>query len=328
MILKYGESWLSKSSAFVFPPIATSTMLLFATPITNTAEVFFASANPVLTNVQINDGTGWVPLTSVTNQPLNSTRVVELKGDMRPDATQNNSNIEGTRYLFKNNTNLLGVNDLSFINPKGNINYCYLQMFYGCTSLIYAPVLPGGTAMDFCYISMFEGCSSLVVAPVLPATIVKYDAYGGMFKNCTSLLRAPELNGTIQDSTNYVSMFEGCTSLIYAPDLPETRAVYRIYERMFKDCTSLVNGPKIASTSAGASSVDWCGNMFEGCTSLQNLEVAFTAWPSTGSGITKIEGIQNWVKNVPTGGTFKKPASLPATYGDYFIPTGWTAINK
>ena len=34
-------------------------------------------------------------------------------------------------------------------------------MFYGCTHLTKAPVLPAATLVKYCYANMFRGCSSL-----------------------------------------------------------------------------------------------------------------------------------------------------------------------
>lgn len=50
-------------------------------------------------------------------------------------------------------------------------------------------VLAGGEPQmaDFCYDNMFYGCTSLVTAPELPATTLADYCYSGMFCNCTSL---------------------------------------------------------------------------------------------------------------------------------------------
>jgi len=40
-------------------------------------------------------------------------------------------------------------------------NYCYNYMFYDCTSLTTAPVLPATTLISDCYRYMFYGCRSL-----------------------------------------------------------------------------------------------------------------------------------------------------------------------
>ena len=39
--------------------------------------------------------------------------------------------------------------------------YCYSNMFYGCTALTQAPALPATTLVDNCYYYMFYGCSKI-----------------------------------------------------------------------------------------------------------------------------------------------------------------------
>ena len=56
--------------------------------------------------------------------------------------------------------------------------------------------------------------------------------------------------------------------------------------------------------------------MFNGCTSLSSVEVAFTTWTS---GAT-----DNWLSGVAASGTFTCPDELPDTRGASNIPEGWT----
>ena len=58
--------------------------------------------------------------------------------------------------------------------------------------------------------------------------------------------------------------------------------------------------------------------MFNGCTSLSSLKVAFTAW----GGQTR-----NWLNRVAASGTFTCPAELPDTRGVNNIPEGWTKVD-
>ena len=90
------------------------------------------------------------------------------------------------RLLFTNNVALLSAENL--ILPATTLtDYCYSNMFGGCTSLTEAPVLPATTLADNCYNSMFYNCTSLTTAPVLPATTLTQDCYNTMFYNCTRL---------------------------------------------------------------------------------------------------------------------------------------------
>ena len=66
-------------------------------------------------------------------------------------------------------------------------NFCFHEMFYGCTSLVNAPALPATTLANYCYYCMFEGCTSLTTAPTLPATTLANYCYYCMFEGCTKL---------------------------------------------------------------------------------------------------------------------------------------------
>ena len=90
---------------------------------------------------------------------------------------------------------------------------CYSGMFYDCTSLTQAPVLPATTLADECYQGMFSGCTSLTQAPVLPATTLADRCYLGMFSGCTSLTQAPVLPATTLADECYQGMFYNCTFL-------------------------------------------------------------------------------------------------------------------
>ena len=144
--------------------------------------------------------------------------------------------------------------------------YCYSYMFYGCTSLTTAPELPATTLANYCYHSMFSKCTSLTTAPELPATTLASNCYSSMFLNCISLTTGPSiLPATTLARYCYLSMFYGCTSLTTAPELPATTLARDCYSSMFQGCTSLTTAPELPATTLAIS----CYNsMFLGCTSL------------------------------------------------------------
>ncbi len=100
-------------------------------------------------------------------------------------------------------------------------SWWYSVMFYGCSSLTQAPLLPATTLADNCYSGTFDGCS-LTQAPALPAMTLAEYCYSNMFKGCTSLTQAPVLPATTLAKNCYSYMFNGCTSLTQAPSLPAT----------------------------------------------------------------------------------------------------------
>ena len=82
------------------------------------------------------------------------------------------------------------------LKKKTMSQFCFANLFYQCTSLKTAPLLPATTLADGCYKEMFRGCTSLTKAPDLPATTLVVRCYTSMFSGCTSLIKAPELYAT------------------------------------------------------------------------------------------------------------------------------------
>jgi len=174
------------------------------------------------------------------------------------------------------------------VNSTGNIqsmlnysdsctNYCYFNMFNGCSGLLTAPELPASGLAKYCYSNMFKDCTSLTQAPELPASTLANYCYMNMFYNCINLLTTPELPATTIRGGAYYSMFNGCSKLetikIENMDIIGGESCVG----MFSGCTSLTgvtnfNVSKIGSTG--------CINMFRNCTSLSSVnnfkEITFT----------------------------------------------------
>ena len=170
------------------------------------------------------------------------------------------------KKLFYGNNHIVNHPTKTLVLPATTLTeYCYYQMFYGCTSLTTAPTLPAETLSPYCYGGIFYGCTSLTTAPSLPAETLASYCYFEMFRGCTNLTTAPSLPAKTLAPYCYRGMFYGCMSLTTAPTLPaETLATYCYYE-MFRGCTSLTTAPALPATTL----VDYCyTHMFNGCTSL------------------------------------------------------------
>ena len=91
--------------------------------------------------------------------------------------------VEGNVMSLLYNDNFSGQTSLSGYNDV------FPNLFYDCTNLTSAEnmVLPATTLTDYCYYQMFCGCTSLTTAPTLPATTLTESCYEGMFNYCTSL---------------------------------------------------------------------------------------------------------------------------------------------
>ena len=88
--------------------------------------------------------------------------------------------------LFSGSTNLVSAENLTLPATRMTES-CYLEMFYGCTSLTTAPELPATILASSCYNTMFDGCTSLTTAPELPAYTLVSGCYNDMFQNCSNL---------------------------------------------------------------------------------------------------------------------------------------------
>ena len=90
--------------------------------------------------------------------------------------------------LFKDNTHIIDASNLTL--PATNLTqYCYSEMFRGCTGLTEAPAeLPATTLADYCYMHMFNGCTSISDSPVIKATTnTATSCCSYMFNGCTGL---------------------------------------------------------------------------------------------------------------------------------------------
>jgi hypothetical protein len=213
-------------------------------------------------------------------------------------------------YMFSGCTSLVSAPALP---AEALAIACYTWMFAGCTSLVSAPALPAEALEEYCYLAMFGACTSLATAPALPAKTLAESCYLSMFNGCESLATAPALPAKALEEDCYSWMFSGCTNLDSAPALPAETLATRCYQGMFRDCESLVDAPALPAQTLK----DECyQNMFEGCIGLKSITVSFTSWDPNYT--------NDWVKDVPSGGTFTCPTGLFEEYGDDRIPQGWT----
>ena len=184
------------------------------------------------------------------------------------DNASDNYSLSGKNWafckLFYNCENIVNV-DSNFLPATTLAEYCYYNMFQGCTNLTTTPELPATTLAHGCYATMFQGCSNLTTAPELPATTLASSCYNSMFWACTNLVNAPQLPATTLASWCYNGMFEECYKLTTAPGLPATTLADNCYRYMFHSCINLTTAPELPATTL----VDSCYfGMFYDCASL------------------------------------------------------------
>lgn len=230
--------------------------------------------------------------------------------------------IEQCASMFSGNTAITDATNLKV--PSQSNDGGYMNMFKGCTSLVYGPKeLPAVNTSVSQYQSMFEGCTSLLRAPIIRATDGVNGDMTHMFKGCTSLTTAPTLRVT-DGYQIYYGMFDGCTSLV-TPPADVNMNVGTAY--MFQRCTSLKKSPRMYDTIQNAE------GMFNHCS---NLKTVTCVSPSDVSG----SYTSGWLAGVSSTGTFYKseetyykpsvisdPESTWST-GSSGIPSNWDVFDE
>ena len=141
--------------------------------------------------------------------------------------------------------------------------------------------LPATTLTEYCYNELFSGCSALTKAPALPATVLKSRCYEQMFWECTSLKETQGMSATTVADYCCHDMFNGCTSLVKAPDLLATTLVQYCYNGMFYGCSSL-NYVKCLAMDVSAD--DCLGGWLDGVSATGTLvKASGTSWAVAGS---------------------------------------------
>lgn len=216
--------------------------------------------------------------------------------------------------LFDSATTLSDASELRL--PASTMtDYCYSQMFKGCSALLQAPETSAVTLAEGCYLGMFQGCVRLSEASPLPATTLASHCYDNMFCNCQALSSPPDLMASSISPGCYYEMFKNCSALTQAPDLPATTLANACYSSMFAGCSSLEAAP---SLPAEILVTDCYKSMFAGCSALQYVSTAQTSFL----------GCDNWLAGVASSGRFVCPSTLGDSStierGVSACPVNWT----
>lgn len=174
------------------------------------------------------------------------------------------------------------------------------RMFYGCSSLKYAPSFDSLlTVGGYCCMEMFRGCSRLVYFPSLPAETLGNYCYSNMFRDCTSLYidEGVKLPATTLKNYCYQSMFQECQSIEIAPTLPAKTLISNCYT-----------------------------NMFYNCKNLRYIEAMFLTTPSTTYTNDWVYGVESYPPSAggEPGIFVKNPEATWNVSGVYGIPEKWT----
>ena len=244
------------------------------------AQVNFDINTDVATNGvkyrTFSNASGWSDWATYTdNDPVTLTSIgdkVQFWGDNEKYGSYPESNIQFDKDCYAYGNIMSLINSTDFITETtltGSYNFC--KLFYNNTHLkSHADkplMLPATTLTDYCYSDMFCGCTSLTIAPKLPAMEMKKSCYGNMFQHCTSLIAVPDLPATTLAEYCYFNMFQGCKELVTALKLPATTLAEGCYLLMFDECSKLATVP--ADMLPATTLAEYCYlQMFLGCTSL------------------------------------------------------------
>lgn len=263
---------------------------------------------------------------SSINLPLETGECLYLRGDNECYSGMMIST-SGECYIYGNIMSLLSSTGFSERFDLHEAN-TFRQLFRNASELLNHPEksleLPATVLTNYCYSEMFEGCSGLTSMPSLPATTLKEECYSYMFRDCTGLEKTPELPATTLADYCYLSMFDGCSSLSSAPALPALTLAEGCYEAMFYGCSSLTKAPDLPAEVL----VNECYClMFAYCGSLKYIKAMFKSFADgarPGNVFTMDDDDEfHWLFEVNETGTFVKN---PEADWDrpFWIPSNWT----
>lgn len=174
---------------------------------------------------------------------------------------------------------------------------CFVRMFFGCTSLTWAPAFPATQLAELCYYNMLRQTSITSYNHPFPATTLAKNCYREIFNQCS------QLEAVTDDLLPATNLAEGC------------------YRQMFYKCVKLERAPKLPATTL----VPNCYQvMFSTCSKLNYIECLAT------TGIGENDSTKEWVISVLPGGvgTFvKSSAATTWQEGKNGIPSGWTVVD-
>jgi hypothetical protein len=159
----------------------------------------------------------WKNYTSDINVVTNDS--IRFRGNNRGYSTSDNDYVHfGGTATFNVVGNIMSlISSDEFTNNIILVDNSNFYKLFGSSNVISAGnlVLPTLDLTEYCYQQMFNGCTSLTTAPELPATTLIEGCYQQMFNGCTSLTTAPELLSLTLEKNCYKEMFSGCSLLNY-----------------------------------------------------------------------------------------------------------------
>ena len=188
-------------------------------------------------------------------------------------------NLENAGNTFNGCSVLTDVNISNWTIPKAT----YIPgIFANCTSLETIDLSSFKINNPYTIGSLFDGCTNLKNVTLFDANPASETQLAYIFRNCSSLEEIDLSNWNIRKPGTFREMFKGCSSLKtinFGP--PEhwgtTTNFWSFngwensgYERMFEGCTSLES---LDLTCVKGALI--CSSMFKGCTSLKDVNLSY-----------------------------------------------------
>lgn len=284
----------------------------------NTLSISKINSNaPTLTIEKSTNGRVWSTIGQTSTTPITATVPANGKLYLRCSTDYwsksfantitctGNYNVGGNTMSLLYGSSYTG-NETSF---PGSATYQLCMLFWNSTTLISAEnlLLPATTLTNYCYCDLFSGCSSLTSMPsTLPATTLATACYSNMFYRCTSLTSIPSnyLPVTTMAERCYQNMFSGCTGLRSVPYnlLPATTLADYCYSGMLYGCSSITKAPLLPASTLK----QFCyQNLFYNCSSLNEMFVCFGTDPNwSNSSATDYRATYLWTYGLPSSGTY------------------------
>ena len=297
-------------------------------PVSATTTVTIPNSESLTYEYSLNDGASWTSSSAASvamNVSAGQRLMVRRQTGNYPNDYIGIITISQPCLVYGNVHSLFGFRN-KLTGSFGNSGYYELFKHqtnlwnHGFRNICIVPVDGTNKAYDMSLMfdGMFYGCSSLVIAPVLDfsnwnTSNVKdmSSMFSSMFYGCSSLTTAPDLDlsnwntSNVKDmSSMFSSMFYGCSSLTTAPVL------------------DLSNW----NTSGYMGSM--FSRMFSGCSSLNAVKMKLTNTTILGD----TSGFRDFLKNAKEPGTLTVSSGTTSYWNDIkakgFIPSGWTITEQ
>lgn len=190
-----------------------------------------------------------------------------------------NFSIIDSCYVYGNIMSLINATDYATTTSLGNSEYALACLFQGCTGLythtVKALALPATELTEYCYSQMFSGCTHLTVAPELPADDLSEHCYEAMFSGCRSLTASPDLYAATLVQSCYASMFSDCSSLSHVTCYATSGIItgYMYGQPLYANTTNWLSGVATSGTFDMSAIFD--------------EETGYCDWPRGDNGIPK-----------------------------------------